>query len=624
MPQGYVYTKRGGWTKVKSSKSIDYDKMVEEDGESWRFLLSFFVHYPDYFLDICKSERAEFDLQLFQRVELRARARNKDVFTSGPRGFTKTFISFISLLLDGVFWPGSKCRYVGPADNQQAALADDAWKTIKRNYPALANQYLVKNNGSDTFKIYTELDSVVNIDSTRGDNCHELLLEEVGQEEYPRFNHENYRRVVQPTCRLQYMVDSRPDPTHIDFKIQAITTASRQQNEAFTMRNNTRKAMNEGGKAWAVDYPWQVPVLTWVRPYSYYAELKDKLTPEEFLRECGSRYTGTSENPIVRDTVLMESRQQQCMEIEHCGDPEAVYVIGYDVSYADGAHNAKCATSVIKGVQQGNFIEKARYLKTLVYVEDSAPKPAEMQARILKQKWAAYSLEGGKPTQIAIDAWQYGKAVVEQLHEDLGDGLPPLCCRNHEFLDLELPGALPVIYAVKEVAGSGGSHDPTSVMLRYSELEWEHGNIRLLTSDINAGVEAYKALHGIKDDYQDGEIALPYLKTREMCEQIANLKKKVTGISIAEHRISGHINRDMWSSTKYALRVFELLEYELAAERHRKKSDWDEIIKDFEKHGYMGAQGVLLRQASTMNAPYNKLIVPRIGGEGWHGGRMRQ
>ena len=109
-----------------------------------------------------------------------------------------------------------------------------------------------------------------------------------------------------------------------------------------------------------------------------------------------------------------------------------------------------------------------------------------------------------------------------------------------------------------------------------------------------------------------------------MCEQIANLKKKVTGISIAEHRISGHINRDMWSSTKYALRVFELLEYELAAERHKKKSDWDEIIKDFEKHGYMGAQGVLLRQASTMNAPYNKLIVPRIGGEGWHGGRMRQ
>lgn len=622
MPVGYTYKKRTGWTKVSKNRELDYEALVGENGDAVALLISFFRWWPDYLLDLCKSENAEFDLQFFQRVEMRARARYKDVFTTGSRGFTKTFVSTSSQDTDGLLWPRSKCRYIGPTDEQQADLADHAWTIFKRNYPALANHYIVKRNSSTTFQILTEFGSEVAIDSTRGDNCHQLLLEEVGQEENPRFNHEKYRRVFAPTCRLQHMVDGEADPTHIDFKIQAITSASRQQNEAFTMRNNVRRAMREGRSAWAIDYPWQVPVLTFVRPYEYYRDLKESQTPEEFLRECCSKYTGTSENPIVRDTVLADSRQQVAAEFEHCGDPECQYVIGYDVSYADGAQNAKCATSVIKGVLRGDFLERSRFEKTVVYVDDMPPpRNAEMQARILKKRWAEYSMEGANPTYIALDAWQYGKAVVEALHTDLGDGLPPLCCKNHEFADIEQPGALPVIYAIKATGGSGGSHDPDSVMLRYAETQWEQGNIRLLTADINAGVEGYKQLHGIKDDSQDVEISLPYLKTREMCDQISNLKKKVTGLSLSETRISLHKNRDMWSATKYALRFFELLEYDVIAERNRKKSDWATIIDQFAKTGrFIPAAN---DKKSGMAARTKNLIVPRISGDGWRGGRVR-
>ena len=291
------------------------------------------------------------------------------------------------------------------------------------------------------------------------------------------------------------------------------------------------------------------------------------------MREIESLWTGSSENPIVRDSVLAESATHMIMENRHCGDPECFYIIGYDVSYAEGANNAKCATAVLKCEMQSD--NKDHYLKTLVYVLDNPPpREGVLQAKQLKQRWFHYCIEKGRPAYLAIDANQYGRSVVEDLHKDLGDGLPPLCCINHDMREIESPDAVPVIYPIRATSGVGGSHDSDGEMIKYAELEFEHRNVRMLVYNLYDGIKAYELMHRIKDDSIDAAIAIPYIKTRELRSQIANLQKRATGYNIKEERISRSIQRDMWSALKYALRLAQILEYQDLVEGNRRKSSW--------------------------------------------------
>ena len=188
---------------------------------------------------------------------------------------------------------------------------------------------------------------------------------------------------------LDHKVNGVSDPTHIDSQIHYITSASRKENEAFAVCRDIRTAMMNGDSAYALWIPWQVPVLCRMKRLSYYRMLKKKQTAEEFMRECESRCTGSVENPIIKDSVLQEARTVLCMEDKHCGDPEAFYIIGYDVSSRDHAGNALTAMSVVKCERQYDTAKWDHYKKSLVYVMDMRPpKSAREHAKLIKQRWA--------------------------------------------------------------------------------------------------------------------------------------------------------------------------------------------------------------------------------------------
>lgn len=555
--------------------------LENEDWESWGLLFSYWTWYPDRMLAVLQGEDADYSLTFIQALIQRILARYKEVFITGSRGTTKTYNAMASKAIDGVRWPGEKMRYFGPSLKQTADIAKGAYAQLCKNYPALMGHYANTKNSEDAFEIKTECGSELTIATMRGDNCHQVLCEEVGQEEQPLFDHKNYRNIVLPSVRLTHQVDRKPDENHLDFKKQYITSACRQQNEAFEYRAGILKKMRRGESAYIIDIPWQVSVLLGMRDIAWAEDLRTKLTAEEWMREMESRYTGVSENPVIRDSVLTESKKIEVMETHHCQNPYVFYIIGYDVSYEEGARHAKCATSIIKCSAQHGVHKRDRYLKQLVYVRDSDPASAAAQAIYLKDLWRQYSMEGSEyPCYIAIDNRQYGKSVTEQLMKDMGDGVP-LCCFHHEYADLELPGALPVIYPV--VASNGyrdmGKGDPDGEMLKYAEVEFEQGNVEILTTNVYDGVEAYKKFHRIKDSDDDATFSIPYAKCREMCGQISNLKRKMSGMNWSEVRISKAIQRDMWSATKYALRVAQVLERKNLAEEARRPSDWTPAIQ---------------------------------------------
>lgn len=595
-----------GWVVKKTTTDRSYDEYVNE---SWAFLISFWRWYPDQLLDILRSPDADYESDLIQRVLLRAFARYQLVTITGSRGMTKTTCAMQYHELHGILWPNNKTSYYGPSYKQQAELAKNAHEDITHDYPLLAKHYQIDSSGKDAFGISTEHNSSVTINAMRGKNLSDVTAEEFAQADgNSRFDFEEYTAVVLYAVRLVHKVQGRADPTAINYRQRAITSAGARQNHAYETRCKHLAAMLAGKSAFVADIPWQVVVLSQMRPYEWAVQRKSESTPDKWAREMESRYSGTDENPMVRDTVLHECQQLACMEEHHCckdigcklRPEDVIYVIGYDVSYADGISNAKCALVVVKLTKQEAWNKKDKYLKEVVYVDDWAPRDAIKQAEKVKQIWNRFSYEGSE-TYIAIDAWQYGTSVVQALMTDLGDGMAPLCIYKHDsFTEYEREGALPVIYPIK--AGGVGTTDPDSEMVRNAQLNFEYRNVRLLTSNSGEGIEAYKRRHRIKDDSSDANIYQPYLKTRELVGQIQNLKV----INGAEKRISNLIQRDSWSALKYALRFAQKLEHSNLL-KQKKKSDWDALLQQ-----YSNSNNALRRYYGQSS---NSRIIGRQGGK---------
>lgn len=592
---GKVWSASVGWIAKRPTEKRDYTDF-ENDG--WALLISYWRWFPDALCDLLRSDAADYsNEEILQRVIMRAFARYQNVDVTGARGLTKTSTKFKQKMVGAILWPATKSSYYGPSYKQLAAIGSKTFRQIEHDYPALAKHFTVEHESDDSFEISTAKGSSFAISAFRGDNIHDVTAEEYAQEELPAFDYSEYKRVVLPAIRLLHMIGGEVDPTFIPYQKHSITSAGRKQNHAYQTRCRNRAAMSRGESAFVIDVPWQIVVLSLMRPYEWAENLKSELTPEEWLREMEARYTGADENPVVRDEVLTESRNLMVMEDRHCGDPNVFYIVGYDVSYEDGSRNAKCAAVVTKCSLQKSFMKRDKFLKSVVRVEDWPPPPdVSMQAKRLKDLWYRFCMEGGAPTYIAIDGWQYGKAVVEQLMKDLGDGLPPLCIYNHAaYTEMELDGALPVVYPVK--AGGAGATDSDWEMIRYAQIQFDNRNVRLLTVNLNEGVETYKKYHLIKDNYADAAIAVPYRKTTELAGQIQNLKLVPSGAGMSEKRISKFIQRDSWSALKYSLRFAQVLEKKYYLEMHRKESGWASEMQRFKSdsmpksiHG--GARGI--------------------------------
>ena len=580
MPRTHKFNSRSeGMVKISTTERVDYSKFATPE---WEFLISVFRFWPDILEDICEGERAEYSNSLMNRVTKRYMARYRETFTFACRGYGKTSCLISDKCNKGILWPGEITGYYAPAEAQAAPLASKAYAGWERNVPLLAAHWKRISDREDRFAVATINGSRFIMDIDRGIDTSGVVAEECAQEDKNPFNWTDFNQIVLGTNRLDHKANGVSVPSHIDSQIHYISSCSRQENESYSVYKSIRQEMMEGGSAFALSIPWQVPVLCRMKKMSYYQMLRKRLTAEQFDRECNSHCTGSAENPIVRDNVIRESRNLMTMEDKHCGNPEAFYILGYDVSSRDHGGNALSAMSVLKCERQFNTAKWDRYRKSLVYVMDMRPpKTAREHAAILKKRWAEYSIQGSTAFMV-VDARSYGQSVIECLHEDLGDGLPPLRTMNNDpdFAGLVRPGAIPCLYAIQAMGNTG--RDPNSIMLDYIEREFENGNLRLLTADLAAGVKSYKLKKGIKDDTQDALIQFPYLKTNALCRQIANLQKKYTSTGWVEAEISKYIPKDMWSSLLYANRIAQYLEKDQLYAQNHYESEWEKAAREME------------------------------------------
>lgn len=592
----------GQWVKNKKERAFDYDKINKK---SWALLISFFRFYPDFLLDLLRAKNAEYGLEFIQRVMLRVQARYGLTYITGCRGLTKTFITVAGKMTDGVLFPRIKTRYYAPSQKQSAKLASQAYESIAQCYPLLANWWNVNNNRAEMFYMTTPNNSEFAMYAPRGDNFHTVVGEEIAQEGEGGFDFDTFESDITKGHRLIRSVNGQQDKICIPLKQNYISNASSRNNKACSVyRAAALEAMLHGDKyeGFCLDIPWQVALLCNLRSIAYYKKEKKTTSPEVWNREMEVEYGGSSENPMIADETLARSRKLTCMEDKHCGDPNAIYVMAYDVADEDGQNNAKCGLIVLKLTEFTAQNKRDKYRAQAVYVDSfPPPKTAYEHAQKLKPIWARYCLDGGQTTYLVVDCQGgHGKPIVEELMKPTKDGSRPLSCMDGYHSDLEQPNAVRCIYPMK--AGTRGTADPDGDMVEYAQIEFEQGNVELLIPRVLDGIEQYKLKHNIKDNSADGKIILPYKRTEELCAQIKNLQKVASGTTVKEVRKSNRTARDIWSALKYGLRIKQKLEADLVKGRNKPKSGWNELISQY-KNGQAP-----IPQATPMQGDRARLI----------------
>ncbi len=615
MPGGYnrpyvFNSETGKWVKKVTTKAAEYENL----GEGLPYLIALFRWFPDFFLDLFHSETADYDLSFIQRIFLRINANYQYVDITACRGATKSYCRQAGGYVDGLMWPGETTAVVGPSLVQTAKIASDIHKQVENNYPGLTRVWDVETDTKDRFVISTKYGSKVSIDNKRGVTVFRSTAEETAQEEKPPFDADHYKEVVIPAVRGEYKVNGRRCKAYISFKQQSITSAGRRQQYAYETRHNHRYMMARGESAYILDVPFDVILLNQMRPVSWAENIRNELTPAQWMREMESIYSGSDKNPIIRDEILTEARSLLMMEEHHCCKDrdnklkaeDVIYIVGYDVSYRDAKANAKCACAVVKCTKQDDYYHRDKYLKQLVWLEDWSPAetPTPMaQAQRLRRVFDRFCFDGSQ-TYLVVDSWQYGDGVLTSLMDQPIGGGVPLCSYKHTYYtELELEGAIPVIYPIK--AGGLGTTDPDSDMVLNAELQFEHGNVQLLTGNMNDGVEAYKKFHRIKDDSLNYKIAAPYKKTNELIGQIQNLREEPSGQGIKEKRISQRIQRDSWSALKYCLRFAQILE-RANLQPKRNTRDWSKLLAQFRGKDLIGGM--------AEGAARGRMVTGRRGG----------
>lgn len=83
------------------------EERIKQKMSEIRNLISFFREYPDLFIDFIKGENSKFKFYFYQRVFLRIAMRHRYVYAVFPRGYSKSFLSIMILMIRCVLYPRS-------------------------------------------------------------------------------------------------------------------------------------------------------------------------------------------------------------------------------------------------------------------------------------------------------------------------------------------------------------------------------------------------------------------------------------------------------------------------------------------------------------------------------------
>lgn len=556
-------------TLLEKSVSVSREKMLEWE-EPLRKKFWYYTTYPDLFLDeVLIPTDSTFKLLFTQRIFLRAMMRFNTVHITAARGFSKTFLSVLALILKCIFQPGSKMAITAPSKKQASDIGTEKMKEILTRFPLLKKEIIGDGNfGKDyaklTFRNGSQLEVTAALETTRGRRFSGLLIDELRDQDGNKIN-----SILLPTLVIaRRTAKGTLNPYEKHNSLIFTTSASPKSSYNYEKMLETFESAIINPKdfiVFGIDY--RVPVIEGLIDFNYIQQMKLDPTFKErdFEREFLSIYTSESEESWFNFNQLDKHRRIKNAEwraAKSVKENEHFYLLSVDV----GRLHDQTVCTVYK-VRPGAAKYKATIVNIFVLGRTPETRPFSVQVRDLKEIIKAF-----EPKEVVIDTNGLGISVADEIirpHWDIyGNYLEPYGFFNYpDYEKIQPQDAPKIIYSLK------ASATLNSEMYGNAYSRINSGLVDFLIKDQKARKKLLGTKAGQKmSTSQRIQRLMPYEMTTKLFEEMGNLRLKRTGagVNIVLEQINTRFPKDKFSSMIMGLwRIKELEDEYIKNSRRR-------------------------------------------------------
>lgn len=573
--------------ELSNSKHLQKDEITEARLlaclPKLKLQIAIYRAYPDLFIDDVSGFSHHdpekdgpwkgFKFYYFQRITLRVLMRHRKTYIVFSRGFSKSFLSMMALMLKAILYPNSELFITTGGKAQAASITCAKIDEICKIIPNLANEIdwgrgKTKHSKDEVkyiFKSGSYIDVLPALESSRGQRRTGGLMEECVLIDPDALN-----EIIIPCCVInRRLPNGKRIPEEIINQAENyITTAGYKDSFSYQrLIELLAESIMTPDEVMIMGGTWEIPVNEGLQPQNFIENLKlqGSFDDSSFDREWCSKWTGDSEKSYYSSENFDKCRELLQPEYEHSGrsSKNAYYVLGVDV----GRKADTSEVTVVKVTPQ----PQGAAIKSVVCFYSKANATMREQAVWLKRLYFKY-----KPRAMVVDGNGIGVNLVDELvigHDDpeTGEYLAPLGVEGgtydgaaQEYKKFKTEDTIKdVIYIVK--ANAPINTDAHS----YLKTQIDSKKIRFLIEERDARIKLMESKVGQNMTPEErAEKLMPFQLTDNLKTQLGNLIEDNEGVNIILKKNNKKIPKDRFSSLEYALYYIKLEE----ERRKRRKS----------------------------------------------------
>lgn len=567
---------------------------LEQNAHKFTLWASFFLKYPDIFLDMITPEDSQFKLFPYQRIMLRIFFRYQYVFGTLTRGSAKSFVEVLACFLNDIFRPRLKNSITAAGSKQQGRdIANEKINEILGFLPALEKEVKSLNVGRDYLELTTYNDSILNVvgchNTSRGGRKNQGCIEEAFDIDVTTMN-----EVILPMFNVKRRtVTGAENELEFDEQIWYVTTAGYYDTDICKKQVNMLKNMGKqskysgNGTYFVFGSSYELPLYHGLLKQNKVDSILNdpSFSPLSFDREYRSKWIKFSDKSFFKLDALTECRTLKFCELEadFKSHKDDFYTISYDVSRMGGSENDASVATVIRNTQR----KDGSYIKNLVAIYSYEDKNRNntstnsimhfknqcIELKRLVEKYQARAL--------ILDAGGSGVGLMDYLtdtteDEEYGKTYKPYCVVSvnaDESKGEKTPNALPLLHLIKANTAEL-NNEIHNTLLGHVQTK----NIRLLINPMEAEQEISNKFKKVTDD-KKVELLKQYHQTDFLIQEMMQLEIEMKGNNIALKTMMKSQRKDRFSSTEY--HVWWIVKYLEPKNKQYDDSDPDDPLVFF-------------------------------------------
>ena len=545
----------------KYEKSEISEERVQAVKPILRQYIAYWREYPDMFVDFLQTGRdgkiPDNGLKFFfyQRVFLRIAVRYKQVYAVFPRGYSKSFLAVLSLMIRCILYPGAKLFTSAGGKSQSAGILKEKVDEICRLVPAF-NREIDRRPGKGTtetkdkcvykFKNGSYFDNVAANEKARGGRRHAGVLEEcVG------IDGKILQEVLIPMMSISRtcMDGTKQKDEALNKGELYITTAGYKNTFPYNKLIQVLvKMIVDPGTAFVLGGTYKIPVLVGQYEKTFVQDQKRDETFNEaaFGREYESKWSGSIEDAFFRSDIFDRNRVLLQPEYSHSGrsSSQSYYIVSADIG-RKGCDTVACVWKVTPQSAGAAY-------KSLVNIYTFADEHFEDQAIRLKRLYYEY-----KARRLVLDANGLGIGLVDFMVKSQTDPVS-----GETYPDFGIYNDPENYY--KKFKTNVTEHDALYLLKANAPINTEahanaqvqmnSGKVKLLIDEKVAKTKLMGTKVGQNmTPEQRADYLKPFTLTSILKEEMSNLREENEGVNIILKQSNKKIPKDKFSAFEYGL-----------------------------------------------------------------------